>query len=160
MSSADRSVVKAEYLKSNDSMEAIAKRFGISERTLIRWSKADPEGEWTVLRKAKTIVSAPKLQVIDGELPARENRVRRSRGTIDELEIIELAISDLSATLASGETDSRSLGSIAGALVRLLEYRRKIQPATAAELAELVLSLGISPTEFVSELKQRWQQSA
>jgi len=60
----------------------------------------------------------------------------------------------------SGSEDERSLGGLAGGLVRLLEYRRKISPPTAALLAEMVLALGISPTEFVRELRDKWQLKA
>lgn len=154
----DQEQAKKLYLHDGLTMDAIAQKLGVSRRTIERWSANDPEGKWTDLKLAQKVVAfSPRA-----DAPTEPAKPRRQRGhsEIDELKIIELAISDLSATLGSGETDSRSMGGIAGGLVRLLEYRRKICPPTAAELADLVLELNISPQEFVAELKQRWLQRA
>ncbi len=157
----DPQIVKQAYLESGESIAAIAAQFGISERTIYRWMEADPEGDWVALRKARGIVK-PKLQVISNATPHTllppPARPRRS-GDINELEIVDLAISDLSTKIA-GDIDARSLGGCAGALCRLIELRRKLVPPTAAALAEQVIALGISPSEFVAELKKRWAQGA
>jgi hypothetical protein len=59
-----------------------------------------------------------------------------------------------------GKIDARSMGGIAGGLVKLLEYRRKVQPQTAAEVVELAIGLGISPNEFIDQLEVAWQRRA
>jgi len=56
----------------------------------------------------------------------------------------------------AGTEDVRSMGGLAGGLVKLLEYRRKVSPPTAAELAETMFDLGYSPAELVAELKAKW----
>lgn len=144
---------KRLYLEKGWTQGAIATHFGVTTRTVERWASADTWGEKS---KVVSIKAAPKPK---SEPPApRREPVGRSAG-IDEMEVIDGAISDLSAALASTE-DVRSLGGLAGGLVRLLEYRRKVSPPTAAEMAEQLLALGISPSEFVKELRAKWQLKA
>lgn len=160
-----REQVKQAYIGSRDSLATIAARFGVGQRTVEGWAS---DGGWDGLRKAQKVVAiAPRKQAspTPGDEPAP--RPRRKRGEIDELEIVENAIVNLDLMLNSmgsmsenGMLDTRGIGGTAGALVKLLEYRRRIQPPTAAELAELVISLDISPAEFVAELKQKWLQRA
>lgn len=157
---------------------AIAQQLSVSTRTIERWASEDG---WGARKKAQSKVvliseAKPKPQPSLQAAPASTHsnppstRPRRQRGEIDELEIVEGAIANLSLLLGDTDRDcmeneygrvkpidTRGIGGIAGALVRLLEYRRKIQPPTAADLAEQVIALGISPSEFVAELKQRWQ---
>ena len=149
----DQSEAERLYLTQGWTMAAIAQKLNVTSRTIERWAKA---GEWAAKKKASKVVSINQS--------AREEptaRVQRSRGALDDIEIVETAISDISSAMTgAGSEDVRSLGGLATALVKLLEYRRKIQPPTAAELAEQVLAMEISPSEFVAELKQKWLQRA
>lgn len=168
-SMSDQQQAKKLYLDDGLTMDAIAQKLGVSRRTVERWSANDPEGKWTDLKLAQKVVafSPRETPPTEPQKPRRE-RGRRSASEIDELEIVEGAIVSLDLLLASmsGMTDdgrpvdTRGVGGIAGALVKLLEYRRKISPPTAAELAEQVLALNINPAEFVQELKRAWQLRA
>lgn len=177
MSGSDPRREEAKRLSVDKGMtqEAIAQHFNVSVRTIERWASQDG---WGARKKAQKVVSIGEAKSKTQPLPpnpvnttlptpTREPvRVRRrDRGEIDELEIVEGAIVNLDLLLssmssASGDDrpiDTRGIGTTAGALVKLLEYRRKIQPPTAADLAEQILALGITPNELVAELKARWQ---
>lgn len=144
------------YKEEGISQAAIAKRLGISTRTVERWASADGWGPKVAERR----------KVVQFEKPAhpysKEEKAKRppSKG-INELELVETAIIDISVKLNTSEGgDTRGIGSMAGAMVRLLEYRRKIKPPTAAELAEQALDLGITPAEFAKQLREAWQARA
>ncbi|MBE9178615.1 helix-turn-helix domain-containing protein [Oculatella sp. LEGE 06141] len=153
-----RKQVAKQALLAGETIASIAQRLGVSRRTIERWAD---DGNWRE-QKVISINAKPKQSGILDSSPKKEPAPRRQRGggDIDELEIIDLAISDLSATLSGGETDARSLGSIAGALVRLLEYRRKVMPKSAADLADMAIALDISPREFILTLQEKWQERA
>lgn len=139
-----RSEAKRLHLEKGWTQAAIATHLGVSTRTVERWAKADG---WTGQKKAhkvvpiKAVSSAPTVP-------------------IDEKRIVDNAIRSLDNLLASSDTDTRGIGGIAGALVKLLEYRRKIEPPTAAEVVEQAIAIGIPPQEFVAELKKQWQLRA
>lgn len=150
-------------------MATIAAQFGLASRTVERWAKNDPEGEWFTLRQAKKVVSInqpakPKPHPVNNPnpTPAREPvRVRRrDRGEIDELELVDIALCDVSAVMGGGEIDAKGIGSCATALCRLVELRLKLKPRSVAELAELAIGLGVSPAEFARELRQAWEKRA
>jgi|FLYL01.1.fsa_nt_gi hypothetical protein len=168
----DWEAIEQAYLNSSDTLEQVAAQFGVSERAIK--GKAS-EGKWVARRKAQKVVSIndakkPRPQLAPESTPTREPvRVRRrDRGAIDELEIVEGAIVSLDLLLSSMSgmsddgrpVDTRGIGTTAGALVKLLEYRRKIQPPTAAALAEQAIALGMSPAEFARELRQAWEKRA
>lgn len=154
---------------------AIAAQLSVSRRTIERWAD---DGVWREKRGNVVSINQPsKPQPVNNPnpTPTREPaRVRRrDRGEIQELEIVESAISSLHllfTDMAAGPDedengrikpiDTRGIGTIGGALVKLLEYRRKIQPPTAAELAEQAIALGMSPAEFARELRQAWEKRA
>lgn len=92
---------------------------------------------------------------------------KRFRSQIDELEVIENAIVStdlLFRTMTSpdqkGFIDTKGIGSTASALVRLLEYRRRINPPTVLELAELAIELNVKPEDFVKALREKWRLRA
>jgi transposase-like protein len=146
---------KALFLN-GETIQAIADRFGISRRTVERWADA---GNWREEKEQQSNVvplAKPKPKPTTTHPPIRAP-LRRSEG-MDDLEVIEGAIAELSASLTDPE--ERSKGSIATALCRLIELRRKLQPPTSTELAQQLIDLGISPAEFVRELKEKWQQRA
>jgi len=159
MSGDRQAEAKRLYLEEKWTMEAIAAHFGVSLRTIERWAS---DGAWTAQKKGGKVVS-----IESKPKPRRDEpgvvRSRRSPGELDELEIVEGAIASLAAALegdGEGKIDARSMGGIAGGLVKLLEYRRKVQPQTAAEVVELAIGLGISPNEFIDQLEVAWQRRA
>ncbi len=137
----DWETIKRAYLASGESYAAIADRFGVSLRSVEQHAADDG---WHTSRTGL------------GEKP-KVNKTRptpRDRGPIDQIEVIESAIADLSADLV--DSPIRSKESAATALVRLLEYREKLLPTTPAELAERAIALGISPDAFLEELRKAW----
>lgn len=165
----DWEAIEQAYLNSSDTLEQVAAQFGVSERAIK--GKAS-EGKWVARRKARNVIpigeAKSKTPPPNAEPAPTYRPVRvRQRGEIDELEIVEGAIVSLDLLLSgmssAGEErpiDTRGIGTTAGALVKLLEYRRKIQPKTAAEVADMAIALGIPPAEFVQELKRAWQLRA
>ncbi len=135
--------IKRAYLASGESYAAIATRFDVSERAVEK--RASEEG-WA---RSRTEIHAEVR-------PAPKPRPIPARGTVDEISVLENAIADLSAGIADGETPIKSKEAAATALVRLLEYREKLMPPTAADLAERAIALGISPEQFIEELRQAW----
>lgn len=145
---------------------AIAAAIGVSVRTVERWgaaggwAKQSPDAE-----PEKAQVHTNVVEMATAEFRSGSDRPRRNRrdSTLDEIAIVEDAIWSLSGLLCGGEgisVNSPGVGSTASALVRLLEYRRKIAPPTAADLAEQAIALGYSPQEFAAELRRQWQQPA
>lgn len=171
--------VKQEYLSTAKSLAALAGQFGVGKRTIEGWCS---EGHWADKRKAQKVISIdeaksktqpPKPKPVNTATPTPNRepiraRSLRRRGEIDEFQIVEDAIDCLSGLLIgmsagpedNRQIDTRGIGGTAGALVKLLEYRRKIAPPTAREMAEQVLMLGIDPKEFARELRERWLQRA
>ncbi|HEY9644775.1 MAG TPA: hypothetical protein V6C88_00315, partial [Chroococcidiopsis sp.] len=56
--------------------------------------------------------------------------------------------------------DTRGVGGVASAMIRCMEYRRKINPPSVADLAEQIVEMGVSPTELVNALKTQWEKLA
>lgn len=167
--SQDKKVSAKQLFDKGETIAAIAQQLEVSRRTIERWADA---GAWREQRDVIPIGQARKSKaVVNSSATPHQNppSVRRQRrgDPIDELLIVEEAIASL-ALLISGMSsagedipiDTRGIGGTAGALVRLLEYRRKIAPPTAAALAEQAIAMGIAPHEFVAELKAKWQQRA
>lgn len=134
--------IKRAYFVTGDSYAAIAARFDVSERAIEK--RASEEG-WARSRAEIHAEPAPKPV-------SKPRQAVKGANAIDE--IIENAIADLSADLVDAPIKSKE--SAVTALVRLLEYREKINPTTATDLAERAISLGISPEQFLEELRQAW----
>ncbi|MEO1399695.1 MAG: hypothetical protein AAFV72_00390 [Cyanobacteria bacterium J06635_1] len=169
---------KLAYVSSKDlSFSQLAEQFGVSTVTVQRWSSADPDGPWTAQRRKREDLQV--ANVLPFAVPAgkahtpeeltrvapkatREAKAAREAGDIDPLQIVDLAIADLSSAMQTQAQFNlpQGMGACAGGLVRLLEFRRKLQPPTAAELAEQVIALGISPQEFTAELSRQWAKTA
>ena len=145
--------IKQHYLANDESLAAVALRFGVSKRAIEDQSSTFG---WEALKTAGTVAEVETEE--RSPEPVRRPTKRRS-GRIDEVDEIDHAITQLSGWIGGG-AEPKSLEGCASALAKLIELRRKLVPATAAELAEQVLALGISPTEFVHELKERWQHRA
>jgi hypothetical protein len=143
--------IKQHYLSSDESLASVALRFGVSKRAI---EDKSAEGGWEALKTAGTVAETEERS----PEPVRRPTKRRN-GRIDEVDEIDHAITQLSGWIGGG-AEPKSLEGCASALAKLIELRRKLVPLTAAELAEQVLALGISPAEFVTELKEKWQQRA
>lgn len=141
--------IKKAYLEGAESYASLAMRFGVGKSTIE--ARASTEG-WAALKKqGKAPVPPQKSQI----------RTRAIQGdTLDEVEIIEGAISSLSAILVGGIEDTRGIGSIAGGLCKLIELRNKLVPKTAADLADMAIELNISPKDFIRALSDKWQERA
>ena len=138
----------------------IAKQVGKTPRTVERWANAE-EPSWAEQRKqtAEQREQYAKVTSIQEarQRPSNPRPVRKLTGPIDELQAIDGAIDTLTLALRAGdETPANSLGGIAGGLCKLIELRRKLAPPTAADLAQQVLELGLTPTDFVKELREQW----
>jgi transposase-like protein len=166
-----RKIQAKQALLAGETIASIAARLGVNRRTIERWAD---DGAWREQKQAQNVVSigeakSKQPKPVNTPTPCYEPRVRQKReqGEIDELEIVEGAIISLDLLLAGmggmsgdGMVDTRGIGGTAGALVKLLEYRRKIKPPTAAELAEQAIAFGMSPAEFARELRQAWEKRA
>ncbi|MBD2156220.1 helix-turn-helix domain-containing protein [Leptolyngbya sp. FACHB-16] len=152
--------VKQAYLSGNESLSAIASQFGVGERTVEGWSK---EGGWDGLKKASKVV--PIGEGKKKAKPAQANdyddapRIRRSPNSLDPLQLVDTALYDVSGMMGGGE-DGREIAALAGALCKLIELKLKLEPPTAAALAERVIALGLTPHEFAAALKDQWRLKA
>lgn len=159
----EKKAVAKHLFDQGETIAAIARQLDVSRRTIERWAD---EGAWREKRGVIPIGEAKKKPLQPPPASTHTNPPairphRRGGEALNELEIIETAIFDVAAamTTASSE-DVRSLGGLASGLVRLMEYRRKVQPPTAAALAEQVIEMGISPADFTRELREKWQLRA
>ncbi len=142
--------IKRAYLASGESYATIASRFNVSERAVEK--RASDEG-WARSREEIHAEIKPK--------PANKPRPTvKGSGAIDEISVVENAIADLSTGIADADTPIKSKEAAAAALVRLLEYREKLLPTTAADLAGRAIELGITPEQFIEELRQAWQNQS
>lgn len=134
-------------------MQTIAQRYGVSTKAIQRWAK---DGAW---KDQRTVIPLSKRKPDPQKLLEAEDRPIRQPSRINELEIVDLALSDLSAVLG-GNCEPKFMGSVASGICRLIELRLKLKPRTAAEVAELAMELGIEPSDFVAALKDKWRLRA
>lgn len=153
-------------MNSNNTLEEVAYQFGVSERAIKGKASA---GKWAERRRGQNVIPiadkeprAAKRRSLDSDALPRIPRPKRRTEEISELEIIENAIVNLDSLFnAICEIgDLRGVGGAAGALCKLVELRMKLKPKTAAELAEMAIELGITPTEFAFQLREKWQLRA
>lgn len=146
---------KDDYVSGDESLAAIALRFGISKRAVEK--RASDEG-WAALRQAQSGSKATARVSKPAPLPPPTRR--SGPQDFDEIEILTSAIASLSGILSGGSEDTRGIGSVATGLCRLIELRNKLLPKTAADLADMAISLGISPQEFIRALSDKWEKQA
>lgn len=141
-----KNAVKIAYLGSNLSataaVEKISTEFRISTRKIWAWIK---EEHWDLEKKSQNVIT------FDPQKPRPERRPDRDGAPIEVLTIVEDTIRDLQADLDN--VMGREKAQTANALKGLLEMYRKLKPETPQELAQRVIELGITPAEFVAELK-------
>lgn len=144
-------------LSSTAAVNAIAAEFKISSRKIWQWIK--DEG-WEHDRSIERLNNPPPPPVPVPEKVKRYLPPRGEGGPIDQIKIVEDAIRDLTAEM-SGMEFARDKAAIANALKAMLQYHAVLKPKTAKELALQVVELGISPGEFVAELKAAgWGRNA
>lgn len=151
----DWEAIYRHWKKTGANSSAIARKFGISKRAV---DERIPQWRASSDAPANKIV---QLQAQQRPPVTPAVAVRRAEQS-DDLTIVGNAIQDVAAALgkaANGE-DLRSLGGIATGLVRLIELKLKLQPRTAAELAEVAISQGVRPEDFLKALKDQWQLRA
>ena len=147
--------IKEAYINSDESLASLALRFGVSKRALEGEAAAQ---SWKALKDAKKLAGLPVKAKEQKNAIARSGTSRRTTSALDEIEILETAIADMSAALVLAETKSKE--GCASALAKLLELRRKLVPTTAEEIADQCMTLGISPEDFIDALRQQWQERA
>lgn len=141
---------EAIHLKSQGhTITGIAAQLGVNRRTVQRWFKS-----------AENKPAEPKNEPI--EMVPYQRQTPKPARRFDESAIVDDVIANLVNALTSDRLSvtSPGVGSAVGALVKLMEYRRKIQPPTAKEWAEQAIALGISPHEIARELRDGWRQQA
>ncbi|QLE42235.1 hypothetical protein FD723_18620 [Nostoc sp. C052] len=139
--------------------EEIAAALGVTRRTIDRWAK---DGDWDSHRQNAKNSNVVQLQLkphekLRGTKLREATRRRDTSEGLDNIEVIESAIADIHASLPSAELGK---GSMATALVKLIELKRKLKPETVADLVERVIELDIGPEEFLIELNNAWQKRA
>ncbi|MEH1777131.1 helix-turn-helix domain-containing protein [Nostoc sp.] len=137
--------------------EEIAAALGVTRRTIDRWAD---EGNWAAHRENnksnKVIQLQPKPKEKLGGTKLRvATRRRNTSEALNDVEVVESAIADIHASLPGAELGK---GSMATALVKLIELKRKLVPDTVADLVERAIELDIGPEEFLAELNNAWQR--
>ncbi|MHC5825530.1 MAG: hypothetical protein ACYT04_59190, partial [Nostoc sp.] len=80
---------------------------------------------------------------------------QRDIEALDDVQVIEDAIANIHESLPSAELGK---GSMATALVKLIELKRKLKPETVADLVERAIELDVGPEEFLAELRNAWER--
>ncbi|MEH1808462.1 hypothetical protein [Nostoc sp.] len=152
-------LAEAKYI-TGEAPEEIAAALGVTRRTIDRWAD---EGNWAAHRennKSNNVIQLqPKPREKLGGTKLREATRRRDTTSepLDDVVVVEDAISDIRVSLGGAEPGK---GSMATALVKLIELKRKLKPETIADLVERAIELDIGPEEFLTELKNAWQRRA
>lgn len=149
------------------SISDIARKLDVARRTIQRWKD---EGGWEAIKSTlpttpKVIPIASKPKPVNNDPPPHRNppSLRTKADSKDSIAIAEEVIQDLQTELVGvGDTplSGRNRAALANCLKVWVEYRDKLQPKTAADLAEMAIALGISPVEFMNELKRQWEKRA
>jgi hypothetical protein len=140
--------VKKAYLESKvkPDRQKLADKFCVGLSTLNNWAAA---GKWESLRESA--VSSRAEGKVEGAKVAT-----RSRGAVDDFELLNNAIADISAEIAAIEAKSKE--GCANAMANLLKAKRELYPPNAEELAEMAVKLGITPADFIRALKTKWAE--
>lgn len=140
--------VKAAYLKSGSKpdRQKLSAQFKVSMSTLNNWAA---EGKWEDQRMAAVLSREA------GKVEGAKAAVRQ-RPQVDDLQILNDAIADLSAEVAAVEAKSKE--GCASAVATLLKTKRELYPPDADGLAEMAVKLGITPADFIRSLKNKWAE--
>jgi hypothetical protein len=136
--------IKRAYLAGEGSLEALAKRFNVGERTVKRFAS---EQDWNALKKARGVV-------VNQMLPDRAGAV----GGCDTDAMLLTAIQDLAASIPGVPVKSKESG--AAAMAKLIEVWRRFNPMTMDELVDVAIAIpNFEPREFARLLRERMERS-
>ena len=138
--------IKKAYLERNPrpTLKALADEFGVGRSTV---NALSCKGKWAAQRDAKDAATATgKAQ---GAIVAT-----RARPKLNDIDLLNNAIADISAEVAAIEAKSKE--GCATALANLLKAKRELYPPDAEGLAELAVKLDISPNDFLEALRAKW----
>ncbi|HYX14889.1 MAG TPA: hypothetical protein VE944_11095 [Nostoc sp.] len=144
-------LAEAKYI-TGESPEDIATVLGVTRRTIDRWAAY---GNWDAHRQNAKNNNVIQLQPKPRTQAPKPEYRQRNFGGLDDIEVVESAIADIHGSLPGAELGK---GSMATALVKLIELKRKLKPETVADLVERAIELDIGPEEFLAELKNAWQR--
>jgi hypothetical protein len=146
--------IKKAYLEEAETYASLALRFGVGKSTIE--ARASAEG-WAALKKGKD--SGVSRSAFQGTPQKPQIRARSlTVQSIDEIEIIQDAITKLSGDLHVAEP--KSAEGVAGAIAKLVELHNRLVPKTASDLADMAIELGIAPADFIRALNSKWQERA
>lgn len=149
-----KELAKAKFIVGT-AIQDIAEQLNVSRRTVERWAnEGDPS--WRDLRQSNGQTNVIQLQPKPKPQNPKPAFRQRDGEPIDDLFAVEAAIAHLHDSLPAAIDQSK--GGIAGALVKLIELKRKLKPETVADLVERVIELDIGPEEFLTELNNAWQR--
>lgn len=153
--------IKQDYLSSDATMAELALKHGVSKRAIEQ--RAADDG-WKAMKKGLEGQDYQKLKE-EAKFKRRLKVKRAAEDGIDEVEIVTttiISLHQLVADMTSGDgpVDTRGIGGVAGALVKMLEYRRRINPPGLEDLVEQVIAMGYSPEDFVHELAAMWSKQS
>jgi hypothetical protein len=137
--------IKKAYLAGEGTLEALARRFGIGERTLKRYSA---DGNWEALKQARGAVVDEALR----------DRLQSVPTDFNPDALLLTAIRDLAAALPDVPVRSKESG--AAAMAKLIETWRRFNPMTMDDLIDCALDIpNFEPLEFAKRLRQRMERS-
>ena len=126
------------------SLNTLSSEFGVGFSTVKRLSS---EGKWKDRRDAKDASAVEGIA--KGAIAATRTRPR-----VDDFDVLNDAIADLSGSVAAIEAKSKE--GCASALAKLLQAKRELYPPDADGLAEMAVKLGITPNDFLEALRSKW----
>ena len=146
-----KAAIRRAYIESKLSPAELASQFGVSDRSIQNWAKA--EG-WDAERKAQNVIEFSRRPKDATAIP------RAIAAGNDPREIAEMVIADLQGELAT-DMSGQNMAAISKELREWIKYREELsQPKTAADFADQLLASGVSIREFVRILKERQAEIA
>lgn len=147
------------------SLTAITKKLGIGRTTVTDYKKQDKgtERDWDKHRadlKGKT--PPPKPNLVTFERPrgdkAKAAAVAPVLDGLDRSQLVDKIIGSTARLIELSDIPP-GLGSALNGLATLIKLEKELKPATAAELAQQAMALGIKPGEFMQQLREAWERA-
>jgi transcriptional regulator with XRE-family HTH domain len=124
----DKTEQKAKqlYLAGGWTYAALAKKFKVSERTIIRWAKA---GSWQTSKDAEAIASQALAEEVSEELakPVSPKSVRSAMKGLGRKEVFEIAKAYLSS--AAPDAEIKSMEAAFGQLIKVMQVEQQMEYA-------------------------------
>ena len=140
-------LIESAYMKADSDLnyEKLGKKYSVSISAI---SKKAAKEKWAEKRLALKRVRAEARQ--EGAKAVGRKLPRKSH-----MSALDDAIAELS--LEAVATEAKSKEGCVTAMVRAIEAYRTLFPPSADELAAIAVQLGISPQDFLTALKKRWE---